>query len=158
MKKRRFFPAGLTLVLFAVFAFFGKSKAQDSHQINLSLTLSGHIMVGVGYTYSFDANWQAGAMAYLAPEKGLPFAWSVGGGYLGNGQHWRARWWGEFMMIVSPPDPETRKVLPLINFVPGVVYSDGEQNEYSAEVWLSFLPVQKKFAPTGLEFQFGRHF
>ncbi len=62
------------------------------------------------------------------------------------------------MVIASPPDPDKRKFLPLINFVPGLVYFDGSQNEYAVEAWLSFLPIQKKFAPTGLEIQYGRHF
>ncbi|HID38253.1 MAG TPA: hypothetical protein EYP36_01905 [Calditrichaeota bacterium] len=146
------------LSLVMSFLIFGKICAQEAHQLNLSVTLSGHIFIGVGYTYSFDQNWQAGATVLLAPETGLPFAFNIGGGYLSNGQNWRARLWGEYMIIASPPDPDKRKILPMINFVPGVVYYDGKHNEYSAEVWLSYLPVQKKFAPTGLEFQYGRHF
>ena len=157
MKRMRIPRSKLFLALTLALILAEKSNAQDSHQVNFSITLSGHILVGVGYTYSFDRNWQAGATAFIAPEKGLPFAFNLGGGYLSNGPHWKARWWGEFMLIASPPDPDKRKYLPLINFVPAVVYFDGGQNEYSAEVWLSFLPIQKKFAPTGLEIQYGRH-
>ncbi len=158
MKEGKTLSVKLLTTLCALLFFRSAGVAQSSHQINVSFVLSGHIFVGVGYTYGLDANWQAGMTVMLAPEKGLPMAFNVGGGYLGKGEHWRARWWGEFMVIASPPDPKERKYLPLINFVPGLVYYNGDQTTYSAEAWLSFLPIQKKFAPTGLEFQVGRRF
>ncbi len=84
--KRMYFKKGVFFLSFIfLLAASKENNAQDSHQLNLSLTLSGHIFVGIGYTYSFDRHWQAGATAFIAPEKGLPYAFNIGGGFLSNG-------------------------------------------------------------------------
>ena len=130
----------------------------SSNQLNFSITLSGHILFGFGYTHWLNHNHTLETTLYIIPEKGLPFGLNGGYAYYTNGSRWRMKFGGEFTLLVSPPDPDKRKVMPMINFVPGVQYSF-DDNTVMSQLWLSYFPIKanKKFSPTGLEFRYGRN-
>jgi hypothetical protein len=65
---------------------------------------------------------------------------------------------GDVTVIISPPDPEDRRVLPLITFSPGVQYVFESKNTLTPQLWLSYFPTQRLVAPTGIEVLYGRGF
>jgi len=94
----------------------------------------------------------------VIPAKGFPFALSAGYGYYFNGNKWRARLGGEFALLVSPPDPDKRKLLSLVNLVPGVQYQIDGKQFVGAQLWLSYFfgKANVPAAPTAIEFRYGR--
>jgi hypothetical protein len=149
-------------VLIILFVLINLSYSRDfqRHQINLSCTLSGHILLGVGYSYWFDAHQALQATIYplMLPGEGWPYAFNAGYGYYFGDSPWRPKVGLDFAMIVSPPDPDQRKTLSLLNFSPGLQYRF-DDNVLLSQIWLSYFVSKKtrsKFAPTGLEFQYGR--
>ncbi|MCD4693354.1 MAG: hypothetical protein K8R79_10600 [Calditrichales bacterium] len=148
------------IVLFLMILFIQVSHAgnKSSNQLNLSITLSGHILFGFGYTHWLDDNNTVGGTLYIIPEKGAPFGLNGGYAYFTNGERWRMKLGAELTLLVCPPDPDKRKILPMINFVPGVQYAINDENFVMSQLWLSYLPVKAnvKFAPTGLEFIYGK--
>ncbi len=128
------------------------------HQLNISVTLSGHIFIGVGYDYSFDINNKIRATVWLAPENGTPYAYSAGYAYRFNDNQWQPELGMEYMVIASPPLENGRKKISLINLAPAVNYRFDSPDILSSRVWLSYLLQNGKIAPTGLEFRYGRTF
>lgn len=141
--------------------------AQGSeNQIHFSITLSGHVLLGVGITHWLDNSNTLMATAFLPldlPERSLaiedfPFGFRAGYAYYGKGDPWRMKLGGDVTVIISPPDPEDRRVLPLITFSPGVQYVFESKNTVTPQLWLSYFPMQRLVAPTGIEVLYGRGF
>ncbi len=142
--------------------------AQGSgNQIHFSITLSGHVLLGLGITHWLDSSNTLIATAFLPlelPEKSLaiedfPFGFRAGYAYYGKGDPWRMKLGGDVAVIISPPDPEdNRRVLPMITFSPGVQYVFESKNTLTPQFWLSYFPTQRLVAPTGIEVLYGRGF
>ena len=128
----------------------------NDNRIGLSFVLSGHLIFGVKVEHFFDAQQCVQATIYplIIPGKKFPFAFSTGYNYFTNGAHWQVKLGAEFAMIVSPPDPHKRKILPMLNFTPGVRYLRANGQSLGGTIWLSYFlkKVRHKVAPTGLEF------
>lgn len=152
------------IILFAIFVtfFFIPREAfpQNSNQINFSLTLSGHILLGIGYSHEVADHHLLQATFFFIPAKGFPFAVNGGYNYYFKGDKWQPNLGLEAVLIVSPPDPKKRKYLPLLNFTPGIRFNFNETNFINSRLWLSYFPIKAKikFAPTGIEFKYGRFF
>lgn len=129
-------------------------------RINVSFTLSGHILLGIGYEHFFDTNHAAQFTFFpvFLPGKDLPFAFNAGYGYYTKGDPWRGKVGLNFTLLISPPDPEKRKVMPLLCLTPGVAYRVNDLNEGLSQVWLAYFlgKANRKFAPIGLEFQYNK--
>jgi len=150
----------LAAIIFLSFGSPVNSQDLARHQLSFSFTLSGHLLFGLGYTYWLDHQQaiQVTAFPLIVPgEGGRPFAFNAGYGYYSNTEPWRFKAGLELTCLVSPPDPEKRKVLLLLNAVPGVQYDFG-QNSVLSQIWISYFLNQAKgkVFPTGLEFRYGR--
>ena len=138
------------------------SFARDvlKHQVNFSITLSGHILFGAGYTYWFNDNHAVEATIYplMVPGKGFPFALSAGYGFYPGGEYWRGKLGTEMTLLVSPPGPDKRKTMPMLSFTPGFLYKTGKSTIQS-EIWYSWFlkNARKKMSFTGIELKYG-HF
>ncbi|MBD3226300.1 MAG: hypothetical protein GF313_16345 [Caldithrix sp.] len=133
----------------------------QSHQINISCILSGHLMFGIGYEYGINEHHAATCNVYpllLPGVEELPFAISAGYGFYTGQEHWKGRLGLEYTMIVSPPDPDKRKVLPMVSFLSGLQYSDKRGNHYLSQIYVArFLKeARAPVAPIGIELRFGR--
>jgi hypothetical protein len=111
---------GKPLYLFLIVLLAGQVFARDQikHQFHFSLTLSGHILFGAGYTYWLNDEHAFEATVYplLLPGKGFPFAVSAGYGFYPGGEHLKAKVGGEMTLLISPPDPERRKNNAVVKF------------------------------------------
>ena len=147
-----------SIIFLIIFTSIVSAAPKSSYnQINFSFTLSGHIILGIGYSCSFDKNNGVQTTLLIIPEKGLPFGLNGGYYYLTDGEKWRGKLGAEFTLLVSPPNPDRRKCLPMFNFVPGVQYSFDKNNTIMPQLWISYLPtVNRKIVPTGLELRYGR--
>jgi hypothetical protein len=142
-------------------------RAQGSeNQIHFSITLSGHVLLGVGFTHWVNQSNTLSATAFLPlelPEKSLaiedfPFGFRAGYAYYGKGDPWRMKLGADMTVILSPPDPGERRVMPLITFSPGVQYTFESKNMVTPQLWLSYFPMKRLVAPTGIEVLYGRGF
>ncbi len=159
MKAMRF----LLPLLFLGLLLNSKSFAQSQNRVGISFALSGHLMFGLKFEHYFDNNQnvQVTVFPLLVPGKKFPFAFTAGYNYfLGDGK-WQTRIGAEFAMIVSPPDPEKRKILPMINLVPGFRYNKSDTQAFGGGLWISYFlkKTRKPIFPTGLEFwyDFGKN-
>ena len=132
--------------------------SSSGSQINFSLVLSGHVLIGVGYTYKIDSDQGLQATFYLAPEKGLPFGLNAGYLHLFGQGNWRYKLSGEFTILASPPQSgKGRLFLPMINLVPGMQYSKYNGQLITPQIWISYLPTgNKKIFPTAIEVRYGK--
>ncbi len=124
--------------------------------VHVSVLLSGHIMIGVGYEYGLDDRNGLQATAFLAPESGIPFSLTAGYVYHFDNGRWRTGLGMDAGIIVSPDIGEGRKNLYLLSLTPQYGYYDSE-GAYGIKAWLSWLPfnANHSFAPTGLELFYG---
>jgi hypothetical protein len=133
------------------------AAAEPAHQVQFSVTLSGHLILGLGYTYYWNIHqgWQANL--YLIPEKGLPFGIATGYNYIWGETKWRPNLTADFMVLASPPDPVQRKYLPMIKLVPGIQYDLGSDQNLNSRLWIAYFLGQKRvnIAPIGLEVMYG---
>lgn len=131
-------------------------------RVNFSVTLSGHVLVGVGFEHGFNAHHalQVKAFPLVVPGKGFPFAFSAGYNYYTKGVRWRGKIGANFTLLVSPPDPVKRKWMPMLVLAPGVQYGFNETNSLTFQPWLAYFlaHANRRFAPIGLEFIYGRNF
>ncbi len=148
-----------TIFMIALSSILNAAPGSDKNQLNFSFTLSGHIILGIGYSYGFGENNGLQTTLLIIPEKGLPFGLNGGYFYLTDGEKWRGKLGAEFTLLVSPPDTERRKCLPMFNFVPGVQYPFDKNNAITPQLWISYLPTgNRKILLTGIEFRYGKKF
>lgn len=131
-----------------------------NHRVQMSLTLSGHLLLGIGYCYFWDAHQGAQATFYLAPEKGLPYGLAAGYQWEWGNRKWQPTLGAEFMVLASPPDPEKRKFLPMILINPGLSYQLDNEQIVQSRLWVAYFlkRARVKVAPIGLELVYGRKF
>lgn len=145
------------LLLSSSGSFAGESSY---NRVHFSFTLSGHLLFGAGFEHGFNDQHsiQVTGFPLMWPGKGFPFAFTAGYGYHFNTQPWRAKLGFDFALIVSPPDPDIRKTLPMLMFTPGVAYQFKNNKSVSTQFWLThFLSDTNKklfIAPIGWEFQY----
>ena len=101
------------ILIIALSSILNAASGSDKNQLNFSFTLSGHIILGIGYSYSFDENNGLQTTLLIIPGKGIPFGLNGGYFYLTDGEKWRGKLGAEFTLLVSPPDPDRRKCLPM---------------------------------------------
>lgn len=153
------FKSGVVVTLVVLVCLGGSDSiaADPMHQIQFSVTLSGHLIFGLGYTYYWNIHqgWQANF--YLIPEKGLPFGLSTGYNHIWGETKWRPNLTADFMILASPPDPVQRKYLSMIKLVPGIQYDFGSDQNLNSRLWIAYFLRQKraKIAPIGLEVMYG---
>ncbi len=152
MKKQ----IGVLLFIIALSPSFIFGGNKSDNRIGISFVLSGHLLFGLKAEHFFDAHQCIQATIYpiIVPGKKFPFAFTAGYNYFTGGNHWQGKLGAEFGMIVSPPDPQKRKILPMLNFTPGVRYVRQNGNTLGGNFWLSYFlkKTRHKVAPTGLEF------
>ena len=143
--------------LFCFSLLFPASGLLAQYQgIHISVLLSGHIMIGVGYEYGLSENHGLQATAFLAPEAGMPFALTAGYIYHFDDGRWRTGLGLDGGVIVSPDIEGKRKRLYMLSLTPQYGYYDRE-GAIGLKAWLSWLPfnANRSFAPTGLELFYG---
>jgi len=154
----------LVSVLFVLLLQIGgaslRAAENKTHQINFSLTLSGHILLGIGYCYLWNEHHAVQTIFYIVPEKGLPYGITGGYNYFWGDNKWRPNLGAEFMVLASPPDPEKRKFLPMIKLVPGIRYDFNNEQNLNSRLWIAYLLKSNrvKIAPIGIEFIYGYGF
>ena len=132
-------------------------------RVHFSFILSGHLLFGLGYEYGFDQNHsvQLTLFPLMYPGEGFPFAVTAGYGYRFDAEPWRAKIGLDFAAIISPPDPEKRKIMPILMITPGVEYLQSQNNSFSTQFWLArFLKKANHklpLMPIGWEFKYGRN-
>ncbi|MBN1619194.1 hypothetical protein JW890_00575 [candidate division WOR-3 bacterium] len=135
-------------------SLFSQPFSHDRYDV--SVILSGYVLAGFGYTRVLDERNAVsfGAYPLIVPAQGFPFAFDAGYSYLIGENDFKAKLGAGFALIVSPPDPDRRKTLWLINLSPGARYDFGEYS-FSSEIWLSYFLGKSKTAlyPTGIKFQ-----
>lgn len=161
MKRKRIIIFSLLMSLIFTYPLF---SAEDGYnRLNASITLSGHFLFGFGFEHGFDEHHALQAMVFplLIPGKGMPFALHVGYNYYFEGETWRAKIGFGYALLVSPPDPQKRKVMPMLLFTPGLAYRfKKSENSLLFQPWLAYFlkHANRRFAPIGLEFQYGHTF
>lgn len=148
------------IIFFNLFLSDLNASNPKTNQINVSFTLSGHILLGIGFSHFFDDNNAVQTTFFIIPEKGFPFAISGGYNYFFGEKKWRPNIGAEFLLLASPPDSEKRKFLPLINFVPGIRYDFDKQQNLNSRLWIAYFlkSTRVKIAPIGIEFKYGNNF
>jgi len=149
--------------LLLVFLFFvtGFVSAGNTsyNRMKFSFTLSGHMLFGLGYEYGFDEHHAVNLTVFplLIPGKGLPYALSAGYDYYFKGENWKPKIGAAFTLLVSPPDPDKRKTMPMIVFTPGIQYLS-QKDSFLSQIWVAWFLKKARFpvAPIGLEFLYGR--
>ncbi|MDZ7319555.1 MAG: hypothetical protein ONB11_10395 [candidate division KSB1 bacterium] len=154
------FKAGILGALMLLLCFGASVLAmatESAHQVQLSTTLSGHMMLGLGYTYYWNVHqgWQT--IFYLIPEKGWPYGISTGYNHLWGEKKWRPNLTADFMVLASPPDPAKRKYLTMFKLVPGIQYDFKSDQNLNSRLWIAYFLKQTraKIAPIGLELMYG---
>ncbi len=157
---RRFLALYLSVVLILV--FIRPVQSSDAYNsVQVSVTLSGHVMIGVGFEHGIDRHHAVQIMVYplIVPGKGFPFALQAGYNYYSGRAHWKGKLGLAGGLIVSPPDPDKRKFLSMILITPGIQYVDGN-NHYNGALWLArFLGQTNQkwpIVPIGIEARYGR--
>ena len=135
--------------------------AADSafNRVVFSLGLSGHVLLGVGMEHGFNEHHAVQLTIYplFLPGKGFPLAFSTGYHYYLGGGRWRGALGGEFALLISPPDPDKRRVMPLLNLVPALQYRIDRAQVVSTRLWISYFlrGANVPLAPTAIEFRYG---
>lgn len=153
------------IILSASLLFVSASMAKDLsyNRLYFSFTLSGHLFVGAGFEHGFNKRHsiQISAFPVVLPGKGFPFALNAGYGFHFDTAPWRAKLGVDFALLVSPPDPDIRKTMPLLMLTPGVEYLLRDKHSVSTQFWLAhFLKETNKpvfLAPIGWEFRYNRN-
>lgn len=152
---------GLLGALLLLLGLGGRDRtvaADPAHQVHFSITLSGHVLLGVGYTYYWNLHqgWQSNV--YLIPEKGLPYGIATGYNYLWGGTKWRPNFAADVMVLASPPDPVKRKYLAMVRLVPGIQYEFNNDQSMNSRLWIAYFLRQPraKIVPIGLEVMYGQ--
>ncbi len=146
------------LLLFSTSALMAEDTSYN--RLHFSFTLSGHLLFGVGVEHGFNDRHsvQVTGFPLMWPGKGFPFSFTAGYGYHFNTAPWRARLGLDFGMFISPPDPDTRRTMPMLMFTPGVEYLLRNNNPVSSQFWFAhFLKKTNKrifIAPIGWEFRY----
>ena len=157
MKTKLFFISFLILVMSShSSALAGKNQTFD--RVHISFTLSGHLLFGVGFEHGFTNHHalRVAVFPLLIPGKGLPFAFKAGYNYYTGGSRWKGKLGADVAILVSPPDPQKRKIMPMIVITPGLQYALKEGQYVSFQPWLAwfFKETNRKFGPIGLEFTY----
>lgn len=152
---------------FSLFLFIALCTAQQANardgwnRLHVSCTLSGHILFGCAYEHGFNDTHAVHVSLFplIIPGKGLPFAFAAGYNYYFDTSPWQPKLGLDFAAIVSPPDPDKRKMMPLLMVTPGVVYVQNDQNSFMTEFWLAHFLTEtnQKFPllPIGWKFDYG---
>ncbi|GEM_PF-1558158 len=150
----------LSLLLLFCISKAAHSAGDGFNRLHVSFTLGGHLLFGVGFEHGFSNHHALQATVYplLIPGKGMPFAFHAGYNYYFSGEKWRAKMGVGYAFLVSPPDPNQRKVMPMLLFTPGISYhfKDSADN-LLFQPWLAYFlkHANRRFAPIGLEFRYG---
>ncbi len=159
MKRLAYFLSAVIVLLIVQSAMAANNSF---NRLNLSFTLSGHILVGIGWEHGFDTHHALHVTTYplMWPGDGFPFAVSAGYNYYYGQNKWRGKIGGAFALLVSPPDPDKRKTMPLLLLTPGVQYAFDLNHSALFQPWLAFFlkKAKHRFAPIGLEFRYGYNF
>jgi len=135
---------------------------QSFNRIHFSFTLSGHLLFGVGFEHGFSERHalQVTVFPLILPGKGFPFAFHGGYNYYTGGSQWKGKLGAGFVLLVSPPDPQERKVMPMLLFTPGVQYGFDNEDHLTFQPWLAYFlgEANRRFAPIGLEFIYNHKF
>ena len=132
----------------------------ESHNIHLSFTLSGHLLLGIGYSYFWNDRNAVQTIFYIVPEKGLPYGISGGYNYFWGEKKWRPNLGVEFMVLASPPVPDKRKFLRMMKLVPGIRYDFNHEQNLNSRLWIAYFlkSTRMRIAPIGIEFLYGGGF
>jgi len=150
----------VTSMLLVLFTKSAPAAEASFNKIHFSFTLSGHLLLGLGFERGFDT-YNAVQITFfplLIPGKGLPFAASAGYNYYLGTSRWRPKLGAAFTLLVSPPDPDKRRLMPMLVLTPGADYVFNNGDYLLMQPWLAFILAKAKrtFAPIGMEFTYGR--
>ncbi len=152
----------LLLMEVLLLALIQPAQSSDMYnRVHVSVTLSGHILFGVGVEHGFTEHHALQITVYplVVPGKGFPFAMQAGYNYYWGGSLWKGKVGFAGGVIVSPPDPDKRRYLPMLMLTPGVRYAD-KDNFYTGALWLArFLGKTNQkwpIVPIGIEARYGR--
>lgn len=144
-----------------LWADVGLNTNPSWNRVCISVTLSGHILAGIGLEHGFNGQQSVHVDVYpvVVPGGGLPFAVSGGYNYYFLDGDWQPLLGLDFTVMFSPPDPKERKSLLMLNLRPGMRYQAGNRHSLAAELWLArFLNNKNKrwpLMPIGLRTSYG---
>ena len=160
--KRNSVPALIYVLiivnLFQCSLLRAQSFSPAKHQVTFSFTLSGHLLLSVGYGYFFDNHNAVQVSVHTVTEKPpFVFGFNSGYNYYFLNKMWHPNIGAEVMLLLGPPDPENRRLFPMINIVPGIQYDFSKVHCLNGRLWASYMPTEKPFkiTPTGIEFKYG---
>lgn len=150
-------------ILVSVFSFaIQNSFAGESYdRVTLSFTLSGHLLIGVGYEHGFNCEHALHFTTFplILSEDGFPFSVTGGYKYYFSEKDWRPNLGVDFCLLVSPPAPDKRQIMPLLMLKPGIEYDFNYHQSAATNIWLArFLKGKKHplpLMPIGLQFEYG---
>jgi len=139
-----------TIVLFLAFAvIFPAPVHSQNARIDFSITLSGAILYGIDYHYTFDKHSAIRAGIYLGVEKwhfvpgihaNYQYSFLPGktiSPYVGIGP--------DFMLTTDPKRGWVH--LTLLKFPTGMTYNRSEKNQFGLEIWPAYFAARKKMVP-----------
>jgi hypothetical protein len=128
----------------------GTAFATDN-AIEISITLSGTILIGVGYRWLINSDSSVRLGSYLG-YAGKPYGFHAG--FMQNFSH--SKNWLPYLGLggdlMLARDKDHYKMLYFVRNVAGIAYKPNDHSAYNSELWVAFFPKKQRIAPIGLSF------
>ncbi len=145
----------LLLSLLIVLVFYPIVIAHAaSHGFEASVTLSGSILLGIGYYHQLDDNFVLKYGACIG-HLGLPVGVNIGVAQnFPTKQSWSpyAGLGGDILFARMGNSSKKLHALPFIRSTMGIAYQPHLNLSHHAELWVAYFIKQKRLAPIGINF------
>lgn len=123
-------------------------------RIQLSITLGGYFLVGIGYSHPVEKHHalEFTVFPFASPGEGFLFGLRTGYAWVPSDERWRAKLGGNMTVLVRPGQEGGNRFTPIIGVTPGIQYDPNHDRSFRTDLWMSYYLNEKVFAPTGLEF------
>ncbi len=122
-------------------------------RIHVSLAFGGYFMLGVGYTHWVEQHHALEFTLFplIQPGEGLPLAIRAGHAWIPSDEVWRAKLGGNVTLLVETGREGWKKFTPILAFTPGLQYEPDSDRSFRTDLWMSYFPTQRVFAPSTIE-------
>lgn len=145
----------LLLSLFiAIISCLCATAYATSHGIEASVTLSGSILMGIGYYHQLDDHLILKYGACIG-HTGLPVGLNIGLALnFPTKQSWSpyAGLGGDILFARMGNSSKKLRALPFIRSTMGMAYQPHLNLSHHAELWVAYFVKQKRLAPIGINF------
>ncbi len=124
----------------------------------MSVTLGGYILVGVGYTRWVEDHHALEFTVFPLAKPGegvLPFALRAGYAWIPSNEVWRAKLGANFTAVIRPEGAAPDRFEPILALTPGIQYNPQSDQSLRGDLWMSYYPRRRAFAPTAVEILLG---